>query len=177
MAASFQTVVNILAGFGVQGEIFQTAPSIVLSYTLASGSQPNVVGSTAYTITSQGVAQAGSGGTLGFAGILANPKVYALYGASGGALNPTLTLPNQTQAEILSEGIMIVYLPAAAAIGDYVLYNDTTGALASMAPGPTCTTGYSFANAVVAEYTQSTSGGGLAVIQVNPVVNPIPTNA
>jgi hypothetical protein len=175
MSASFQQVVNILAGFGVPGEIFQTAPSIVQSYTLNSSGTPNVVGTTAYTITSQGYAEAGSGGTLGFAGILANPKVYALYGTSAGALAPTLTLPDQTQAEILSEGIMIAYLGAAADIGDYVIYNDTTGALNRMAPGPTCPTGFSFANAVVINY--STTGAGLAVIQVNPVVNPIPTNA
>lgn len=174
----FQSTVSIPQGFGVPGEIFQTAPQLVLSYTLVSGAQPNIVGATAYTITSQGVAQAGSGGTHGFAGILCSPKEYALYGTSiGGPLAATLTLPNQTQAELLTEGMMIVTLPAAAAIGDYVLYNDTTGALATMAPGPTCTTGYSFANAIVSQFTQGVAGSALAVIQVNPVINPIPTNA
>ena len=172
----FQTTVSTLQGFGVPGEIFQDVPWVIESYSLASGSQPNIVGATAYTITSQGVAQAGSGGTLGFAGILGIPKSYALFGTGGNPLAATLTLPNNTQAEIVNEGMMIVTLPAAAAIGDYVLYNDTTGALATMAPGPTCTSGYSFANAVVALYTQGVSGTALAVIQLQPVINPIPTN-
>ncbi len=174
---SFQSTVSVLAGFGVPGEIFQDVPWVVLSYSLQSGSEPNVVGATGYTITSDGVAQAGSGGTRGFAGILGIPKSYALYGTGGAPLAATLTLANYTQAEIVSEGMMIVTLPAAANIGDYVLYNDTTGALATMAPGPTCTTGYSFANAVVSQFTQGVSGSALAVIQLKPVINPVPTNA
>ena len=177
MSASFQSVVNILAGFGVPGEIFQTAPSVVLSYTLNSSGTPNVVGSTAYTITSQGLAQAGSGGSFGFAGILCNPKVYALYGTSGGALNPTLVLPDQVQAELLTEGILIVAITTEAAIGDYLIYDDTTGALSTFAPAGTCPTGFSFANGVVSQFTQDTSGGGLAVVQISPIINPVPTNA
>jgi hypothetical protein len=177
MAAAFQQSVYVLQGFGVPGEIFQDVPWIVLSYTLFSDGTPNVVGSTAYTITSDGFAQAGSGGTLGFAGILSSPKDYALYGTSAGPLEPSLILPDYTQAALLTQGMMIISLPDAANIGDYVIYNDTTGTLDRMAPGPTCPTGFSFANAVVSQFTQSNSGGGLAVIQVTPVINPIPTNA
>ena len=158
---AFQSSVALLQGFGVPGEIYQDAPWIVLTYTLRSGAQPNVVGATAYTITSQGVAQAGSGGTLGFAGILAVPKSYALFGTANAPLAPTLTLNNETQAELLTEGMMVVTLPAAAAIGDYVIYNNTTGALATMAPGDTLTAGYSFANAVVSQYTQGFFGNKL----------------
>lgn len=174
---AFQSSVSLLQGFGAPGELFQDAPWIVLSYTLVSGVQPNIVGATAYTITSQGVAQAGSGGTLGFAGILGIPKSYSLFGTGGVPLAATLTLPNQTQAEIVSEGMMIVTLPAAANIGDYVIYNNASGALATMAPGDTLTSGYSFANAKVSQFTQSTAGIALAVIQIVSIINPIPEPA
>ena len=173
---AFQSTVSTLQGFGVPGDIFQDVPWIALSYILESGAEPNVVGSTAYTITSDGVAQAGNGGTFGFAGILGSPKSYSLFGTGGSPLAPTLILPNYTQGELFTQGMMIVTLPAAANIGDYVLYNDTTGALASMPPGDTATTGYSFANAIVSQFTQSTAGTALAVIQIIPVINPIPTN-
>jgi hypothetical protein len=171
---AFQNNVQILPGFGVQGEVFQTSPQVILSYILESGAEPNVIGATAYTITSQGIAQAGSGGTLGFAGILVSPKEYALFGSG---LTPSLTLANETQAELLSVGIIIVAVPAACAIGDYLLYNDTTGALATMPPGDTATTGYSFANGVVSQFTPNASGAQLAVVQLSSVINPIPTNA
>lgn len=169
---SFQSTVSIQQGFGVPGEIFQDVPWIVQSYTLVSDPNPNIVGATAYTITSQGVAEAGSGGSLGFAGFLVAPKSYSLFGTGGAPLAPTLTVPDQTQAELLTQGMIIVTLPAAANIGDYVLYNNTTGALATMAPGNTPTVGFSFANAIVSQYT--IGGSGLAVIQVIPVINPIP---
>jgi len=173
---SFQSTVSIQQGFGVPGEIFQDVPWIVLDWTLNSSGTPNIVGATAYTITSQGFAEAGSGGALGFAGILGSPKSYALFGSGGAPLAATLTLPDQTQGELVTQGMMIVTLPAAAAIGDYVIYDDTTGALATMPPASTCTSGFSFANAVVSQFTQGISGTALAVIQIQPVINPIPTN-
>ena len=177
MAAAFQNHVFIYAGAGVPGEIFQDVPWIALSWTLNSSGTPNIVGSTAYTITGEGYVQAGNGGDYGFAGILCDPKVYALYGTSEGPLEPTLQLPDQTQAELLSQGMMYVTLPASANIGDYVIYDNTTGALATMSPGPTLPDGYSFANAIVSQFPQSIDGSGLAVIQVGFVVNPVPVPA
>ncbi len=168
----FQSTVNIFAGFGVQGEVFQVSPQVILSYVLASGAEPNIIGATAYTITSQGVAQAGSGGSLGFAGILIAPKEYALFGSG---LTASLTLANQTQAELITEGLVTVLVPAACAIGDYLIYNNTTGALATMAPGDTLTSGYSFANGVISQFTPNASGAQLAVVQLSPVIFPIPT--
>jgi hypothetical protein len=171
---SFQSSVSIRQGFGVPGEIFQDAPWVVLSYTLESDGTPNVIGSTAYTITSDGVAEAGAGGAFGFAGILSVPKSYALFGVGSAPLAPTLVLPDSTQAELLTMGIMIVTLPAAANIGDYVLFDNVTGSLSTMAPSAVLPVGTSFANAVVSQYTQVNVGSGLAVIQVIPVINPIP---
>jgi hypothetical protein len=170
----FQSTVFIFPGFGVQGEVFQTSPQVILSYILESSGTPNVIGATAYTITSQGIAQAGSAGTLGFGGILVSPKEYALFGSG---LTPSLTLADQTQAELMTEGLVIVRVPAACAIGDYLIYNDTTGALATMSPGNTCPTGYSFANGVISQFTPNAVGSQLAVAQLSPVINPIPANA
>jgi hypothetical protein len=164
----FQSSVQIFTGFGVPGELYQDAPSIVQSYTLNSAlASYNVIGAAAFTVTSQGFAQAGSGGALGFAGILVDPKNQALFGAAGGApLSPTLVLPNYAQGELLSMGIIVVTLPGAAAIGDWVVYDNTTGALETVASGAGLPSGKSWANAIVTQYT--VSGAGLAVIQVNP---------
>jgi hypothetical protein len=173
--AAFQSSVALQQGFGVPGDIFQDVAWVVQSYTIVSDPQVNTVGSTAYTITSQGLAEAGSGGSLGFAGILCAPKSYSLFGTGGVPLQPTLVLPDETQAELLTQGMMIAKLPGAASIGDYVLYDNTTGVLETTAPTDTLPTGKSFANAVVALF--DVSDNGIAVIQVTPVINPIPVLA
>lgn len=161
-----QTTVLQFASAGVPGELYTDAPVRAASYTLVSAlASYNVIGATAYTITSEGVAQAGSGGGLGFAGILANPKVYALNGTSGNALAPTLTLPNQAQGELVTTGTMWITLPNTAAIGDYVIYNNTTGALSSIAPG-SVPVGSTFANAVVSYFT--VTAAGIACITISP---------
>lgn len=160
---SFQSSVAIKQGFAVPGEIFQDVPWVVLSWTLNSSGTPNVVGATAYTITSEGYAQAGNGGTLGFAGILCAPKDFALPNAS---LAPTLTIPDETQAELITQGMLAVTLPNSANIGDFIIYDNTTGELSSMAPSDIVPTGFTFANAIVSQFTQSISGSGLAIIQI-----------
>ena len=160
----FQSNVALQQGFGVPGELFTNSPVRSQSFILDSVSAAyNIVGATAYTIASQGVVQAGSGGTMGYAGILANPKVYAL---SGSALTPSMVLANETQAELVSMGTMIVTLPAVAAIGDWVVYDNTTGALSTVAAGAAAGVGKSYANAMVDYFT--VSGAGLAVITLNP---------
>jgi hypothetical protein len=166
---SFQSTVSIELGFGVPGELFTDAPYKVQPFTINSAQASyNVIGATACTITSQGFCQAGSGGTLGFAGILVDPKDIALFGAGGVPLNPTLTVPNYTQVECLTMGDVIVTLPAAANIGDYVIFDNTTGALSTITPTTPLPSGKTFANAIVSYFTQGISGSALAVITVNP---------
>ena len=165
--ASFQSTVSILAGFGVPGELYTDGPWRAQSFTINSAlASYNIIGATACTVTSQGFCQAGSGGSLGFAGILVDPKNIALFGVNSTPLNPTLTVPNFTQIECLTMGTIIVTLPAAAAIGDWVIFDNTTGALSTVVPGTSLPSGKSWANAVVDYYT--VSGAGLAVITVNP---------
>lgn len=163
----FQSSVFINAGAGVPGELYTDSPYRAESFSLVSGNAANnIIGATCCTITSQGVAQAGSGGTLGFAGFLVNPKGQALRGVSGQPLNPTMTLPNNSQVECLTMGTIWVTLPGAANIGDNVIYDNTTGALSTIAPGVSLPSGKSFANAVVDFFT--VSGAGLAVVTVSP---------
>ena len=170
MTASFQSTVYVNQGFGVPGELFTDQPYRSQSFILDSAEASyNVIGATAYTVLSQGVAQAGNGSSnYGYAGILADPKVYALYGVNGAPLSPTLVLPNQIQAELVSMGSMIVTLPNTANVGDYVFYDNTTGALESVAPTATPPSGKTFANALVDYFTVTASG--LAVITINPAL-------
>jgi hypothetical protein len=124
----FQQTVSLAQGFGVQGEIIYDGPVRAAPWQLISTPQANVVGATAYTVTSEGIAQAGGVGV--FAGILVSPKEYTYAGAIG---TPTLTLPDDTIATLLTMGQITVKLTTAAAIGDQIVYNTTTGALASVA--------------------------------------------
>jgi hypothetical protein len=171
---AFQTAIQFQAGLGVVGEIFDNGPHRAQPFSLVSGSAANNVIGRAFTVTSEGVAAAG--GTGVFAGILANPKVYASLGTSSGTLEPTLTLPNNSLAELVTEGQMIVSLPDAAAIGDLVVFDtagSTPGALSTIEPGDDLPVGKAFANAVVTRFT--VTAAGLAVIQLNTVpVPPVP---
>jgi hypothetical protein len=61
-----------------------------------------------------------------------------------------------------------VTLPGAAAIGDWVIYDQTTGAIDTVTPGTSLPMGKSWGNAIVDYFT--VSGAGLAVITMNPGV-------
>lgn len=127
---SFQSLVRATLTSGVVGELAFEGPLRAKSAILRSADPLyNVIGR-AFTLVSQGVAKAG--GTGVFQGLLANPKTYASNGSNAGTLAPTLTLPNEQQGELVDMGIMFVSLPAAAAIGDLVQYDNTTGALSSV---------------------------------------------
>lgn len=132
---SFQTSVRFDYAFGVPGEIKYDGPSRAQPGFIVSASAAyNIVGATAYTQANSGGAVA-AGGTNPFFGLLANPKIYASFGTTGGGpLAPTMTLPNDVEGEFLQMGYMVATMPAACNIGDQVTYNLTTGALASVPP-------------------------------------------
>jgi hypothetical protein len=102
-----------------------------------------------------------------FAGILVNPKGSASFGGTGGPLSPTLTLLDNQLGEIASMGTFFVSLPAACNIGDVVIYNLATGALATIARGAGLTSGYGYANAYVDYF--NLSGAGIGVITLNSI--------
>lgn len=167
----FQSSVEINMGAGVPGEMYADGPWKSQSYIINSASAAyNIIGATACTITSEGVCEAGAGGDFGYAGILVDPKNIALYGASGIPLAPSLTVPDYTQVECATEGSYWVTLPAAADIGDYVVYDDTTGALSTIADSDPLPVGKTFADAIVSYFT--VDDAGLAVITITPTIVP-----
>lgn len=163
----FQSTIFVNQGFGVPGELFTDSPHTATPYTIVSALESyNIIGATACTIVSQGVCKAGSTGTLGFAGILVNPKNQALFGVANVPLDPTLTVNNNMPVACATMGVVIVTLPAGAAIGDRVIYDNTTGALSTITPVAVLPVGKTYANAIVSNFT--VAGAGLAVITINP---------
>ena len=157
---AFQKQVLINKSSAVIGDVFTDEPIRAESFILNSTS-PNVIGYL-YTVSAQGVATVGGTGII--AGILVNSKQYSLYGDATGTLAPSLTLPNNAQATLVKMGTVVVNLPAAAAIGDEIQYNTTTGALISVAPGTAPATGYAVCNAVVSRYTVTAAGPAVITI-------------
>lgn len=145
---SFQSSVAANIAFGVVGEIYLDGPMRAQPAKLDSADAANNVVGRAFTIADDGTASfetgadpkpitVAAGGTGVFAGILANPKNYVLAGTSaGGTLAPSMTLPDQTIVELIQECAgLIVALPAAAAVGDWVYWTNATGILTTTAPG------------------------------------------
>lgn len=170
---TYQTTVGLGIGLGVIGELYVQSPVRAQSYILNSVSAAYNVFGRGFTKQAEGIAQAGGSGAFGFAGILSNPKGSALYGLAGAPLSPNLVLPNNAQGELVTMGSVIVTLAAAAAIGDLVVMDNTTGVLATIAPGAALPTGTTFCKAFVDFFTVTVAG--LAVITLNPVMTiPVP---
>jgi len=166
---SFQSTSYQLAGFGVPGELYRNSPFSAEALTINSVNPANnIIGSTVATWQpSQGenyvAAGKGADNSSAFAGFLASPKSLALY---SGTFSPSLTVANNTQVTIVEMGVMIVTFSVAANIGDWVIYNTTTGQISPLAQGEDLPVGSAFAQAIVTDY--STDGSGLAVIRINP---------
>lgn len=166
MSAPFQTVVSYLTGQGVQGDLYGDQPVRCLPYILNSINAANNIFGNAFTVTSQGVAEAG--GTGVFAGFLVNPKNSALFGNGVYALSPSIALPNGSQAQLLTMGLFYATLPDAANIGDLVVYNTTTGALQTITPSSPLPVGTAFAYAFVDVF--DVTQAGLAVLNATPTL-------
>lgn len=163
-----QSQVYVNQGTGVYGELYDDSPVRARALILRSASSQNNVFGRAFTYVpaEDGVVQAG--GTDVFAGFLINPKAHASFGTViGGPLAPTLTLPNEVVADILNMGCIFVYLPAPAAIGDLVIYDTTTGELATVPPGDALPVGFGYAYAMVSQFNVLVAG--IAVIRVTTV--------
>lgn len=161
---TFQSTVSQAQGFGVVGERYTDSPFRAQSYIINSASAANNIFGNGFTITSQGLAAAGGTGIFG--GILIDPKLHPLQGTTSGTLASSLTLPNNAQATLCTMGTIIVSLPAAAAIGDRVVFDTTTGVLSTVTPGSSLPTGKGDAFATVDYFT--VAAAGLAVITLTP---------
>lgn len=167
MAGFQQAPVQFFSGFGVPGEFYDDGPQRTEPFLLQSSDATQNLFGRAYTVVSQGIAQVGNPTTTGiFAGYLVNPKAHASFGTlSGGPLAATLALQNNVDAEFCIFGSIIVSLPASANIGDHVVYDNTTGALSTVAPNVSIPSGKSDGFATVRRFT--ISGSSLAVIDIN----------
>lgn len=160
---AFQATVNSDIGFGVVGELFSDSPHRAAPYILNSADAAyNVIGRV-FVVSAEGVAAAGGTVTAGtLAGILINPKSYVNGGtAAGGTLAASMTLRNGEIGELLTMGEIIVAVPGAAAIGDAIKYNTTTGVIGTGAPGAGEA---ALPNAFITRFTPAAAG--LAVIKI-----------
>lgn len=180
---AFQASVSNNIGFGVPGELYLEGPLRAQPGILNTTTPANNVIGRAFTVRDDATAsfdtaadpqpmemQAGGAGV--FAGILANPKVYASYGTStDGTLAPTLTLANGVLAEFVEETAgIIVQLGAACAVGDWVYFLTATGVLVTAAPNasaPANSTRVPGGHVVRFE----SAAAGLAVISLNSNVD------
>lgn len=164
----FQSTVDINQGFGVIGELFLDGPVRAQPLTIDSADAANNVIGRYFTIDAENDNKARAGGTGAIAGILANPKVYASYGTSvGGPLAPTLTLPNEVEAEFVTMGSVIVTLPEAAVIGDLVTYHTTTGVLATVSDGVQVTGSIATTTLTVSDVTKGVLAVGQKITGAN----------
>lgn len=134
----FQSTVRRFLADGVVGESAYDGPRRAAPFIIRSEDPENNVIGRAFTVVSEGVAQAGGEGV--FAGLLANPKVYSTSGtAAGGALAATYTLANEKIGEFVTMDIFNVELDGPANIGDLVQYDIETGELSSISAGASVT--------------------------------------
>lgn len=176
---TLQSTVISNIGFGVVGEIYLDGPTRAQPAKLDSSDPANNVVGRAFTVAGQGTASfetsadpkpitVAAGGTGVFAGILANPKNYVLYGTvAGGTLASSLTLPDQTIVELVQQTAgIIVSVSTAYSVGDWVWYNTTTGALETTAPGASAPVGTArVPNGRIVRF--ESAAAGLAVIEIN----------
>lgn len=180
----FQAAVTNNIGFGVPGELFLEGPLRAQPGVLNSANAANNVIGRAFTVADDATGsfdtavdpqpmEMQAGGTGVFAGILANPKVYANPGVLGDTLGANLTLPNGTMAEFVEETAgIIVQLPAAFAVGDFVYFTNATGALVSAAPDAAAPAGSTrVPGGRVVRY--ESAAAGLAVISLNSNVDAV----
>lgn len=165
----FQTTVFPQMGFGVPGQRYDNSPMRALSYTLRSADAAyNIVGATFFSVTSEGIAHAGANAGELIAGLLVDPEMQALYGTvGGGPLAASMLVPNEKVAACATMGRFVVTLPAAAALGDLVIFDNTTGAISTITPGSAMPSGKSTANATIIEFLPTAAG--LAVIEIQPI--------
>jgi len=124
------TVINRFQPNGVVGELAFEGPSRSLSYTLNTATEINNSIGRAFTTSEEGIAAAG--GTDLFAGILVDPKSYAYAGLIETNPSGETYALNGSNVSLLEMGMIYVKLPAAAAIGDYVVYATATGVLSTV---------------------------------------------
>ena len=163
---AFQSTVYTELPLGVVGELVVGAPIRSKTYVLNSSDASYNVFGRAFTSSADGVAVAG--GTGAFAGIMIKPKAVVSYGTTaGGPLAPTLTAANALPVEMMTMGEVYVSLPAACAVGDFISYSTTTGALATVKAVGTATYAQSTTTLTVSAVSTGVFLGVGSVVQTS----------
>lgn len=154
---------NVMPQFTI-GEITRDAPKIVDTGTVGAGG-----GTFGYAFTrnvSTGVCAAGGtlSSTVIFAGIAIHPNAASLV---SGNLTPSLAIPANSEVQLLRQGFTAVALAAAANRGDWVVYEQATGALSTLAAGGTAPTGWAIIPNARVVTNVNNAGAGIAEISLD----------
>ena len=122
-------VLNKALGTGVAGEFYSTEPQRTRGKILVSAIEALNLIAVAVTHVADEEDQVGVAASAVFAGIIGSPKSLQRVG-----LDAQTVVPNGTAIECVLQGYLIVNLPAAADIGDFVYFTDATGLLTTIAP-------------------------------------------
>lgn len=165
---SFQQKVGAVQGFGVAGDIHLESPNRVESLIVNSEAQKNIVGHAFTKDSSTNVAKVG--GVVGsgrvFAGLLVNSKQYALYGTEDGTLAPSLAIPNNSNGDFLTMGDIVIKVKSSCKIGDFVVYDETTGELSTVSDKSSLGGKQLVPNAVIYRFPVTSGHGGLTVARL-----------
>lgn len=168
---AFPSTVRADIAVGFVGDLAFEGPLKGAAYVLNSADAANNVIGRAFTWSADGVARAGGAGA--FMGILANRAEYTTAGTSaGGALAPSTTLRNGEVGDFVRQcaGIF-VELASGFAVGNYVIYNTTTGVLDSVQQGTSVPGGFVLLpGGEVIRYGSATAG--LAIIALSDDLPP-----
>lgn len=181
----FQSTVNFYPALFTPGDVVRSSPNKAIAYNLFSNGVANNFGY-AFTVSAGGnpnpaLASPNAGNaTVGqaysstgvFAGILVNSKEYALYGASGIPLNPSLALPDYTVAGLMTQGIVGVVIDNEPSVGDLVTYDPASGKLSSIPPRILFVGSSSTTTLTVASISKGRIYVGMPVLGAEGVVAP-----
>lgn len=164
----FQSTVNWLLNLGVPGDIILDEPHRIEPVTLATS---GALGQFFTKSNTTGLASVGgtiTAGSVVFGGIAVLSKIEPLFGSSAtDPLNPSLTLEENAQVDLLTFGSCVVNIPNAWDIGDYLQYNTTTGVISSYSPSASPSSGcVQIPNGVMTRFANASPTGGLGIARL-----------
>ena len=156
---AFQKEVHTTQALGQPGEFYDATARRATAYRFDAldGAKPAI--GKVFTFDASG--RPVLGGTGPFAGIMIHPKARARLG-----LDPILTLPSGSNAELADSGRVIVSTTAVATPGSGVQYDTATGDIAGNAPSSPAAGKAAIPGATFILY--GAAAGDLAVVQLNP---------
>ena len=160
--SDFQTSVQLTQPNGIPGELSHIIPFTANALTVTSATASNAFGN-AYTRTAGSDTACVIGGTGEFAGILALSHGAAVGTVEGGT---NFVLTNQTQGNFVTSGAIKVAVAGNCSIGNAVEFNQTTGAINTIAWGANATAGATIIRNAKVEYFNNAAGAAVATIKI-----------